>query len=96
MKKVDFTKIMIVDVEGHEVAADIAAQLGNMMYMQGQSIDECELGRDIYHCSRKHDEAPDTDHSVELDEKQIEIVKRFTQGCSFVMRQAVLKALGEE
>lgn len=96
MKKVDFTKIMIVDVEGHEVAADIAAQLGNMMYMQGQSIDECELGRDIYHSSRKPDEAPDTDHSVELDEKQIEIVQRFTQVYSFVMRQAVLKALGKE
>ena len=83
MKKVDFTKIMIVDVEGHEVAADIAAQLGNMMYMQGQSIDECELGRDIYHSQGE----------MELSDKQSKIIERMADGMKYVLRKALKDAV---
>lgn len=85
MTKVDFRKIMVRDIEGNEVPADISKQLGNMLYMQGQNIEECELGRRIYH----HGE-------VELSENGADIVKRFAQGFSFVMRQAVLTAIGAD
>ena len=85
MTKVDFRKLMLKDIEGHEVPTDISKPLGNMMYMQGQTIDECELGRDIYHKGE-----------VELKEKDMEVVKRFANNFSFIMRQAVLDALEKE
>ena len=85
MTKVDFRKLMLKDIEGHEVPTDISKPLGNMMYMQGPNIDECELGRDIYHQGE-----------VELKEKDVEVVKRFANNFSFIMRQAVLDALEKE
>lgn len=80
--KIDFRKIMIQDVEGHEVSTDISKDLGNVMYMRGMHIEEKDLGHDIYH----HGE-------VELDEKQQQIVQRFIMGYPVVLREAVLKAL---
>ena len=85
MTKVDFRKLMLKDIEGHEVPTDISKPLGNMMYMQGLNIDECELGRDIYHQGE-----------VELKEKDVEVVKRFANNFSFIMRQAVLTAIGAD
>ena len=84
-KKVDFRKLMLKDIEGHEVPTDISKPIGNMMYMQGQTIDECELGRDIYHKGE-----------VELKEKDMEVVKRFANNFSFIMRQTILDALEKE
>ena len=84
-KKVDFTKLMLKDIEGHEVPTDISKPLGNMMYMQGQTIDECELGRDIYHKGE-----------VELKEKDIDVVKRFANNFSFIMRQTILDAIEDK
>ena len=84
-KKVDFRQLMLKDIEGHEVPTDISKPLGNMMYMQGQTIDECELGRDIYHQGE-----------VELKEKDIETVKRFANNFSFIMRQTIIDALEKE
>ena len=84
-KKVDFRQLMLKDIEGHEVPTDISKPIGNMMYMQGQTIDECELGRDIYHKGE-----------VELKEKDIETVKRFANNFSFIMRQTILDALEKE
>lgn len=81
-KKIDFTKLMLKDVEGHEVPADISKDLGNVMYMRGMHIEEKDLGHDIYH----HGE-------VELDEKQQQMVQRFIIGYPIVIREAVLKAL---
>ena len=84
-KKVDFRQLMLKDIEGNELPVDISKNLGNMMYMQGQTIDECELGRDIYHQGE-----------VELKEKDIETVKRFANNFSFIMRQTILDALEKE
>ena len=84
-KKVDFRQLMLKDIEGHEVPTDISKPLGNMMYMQGQTIDECELGRYIYHQGE-----------VELKEKDIDVVKRFANNFSFIMRQTILDALEKE
>ena len=85
MKKVDFRKIQVEDIEGGKRIADISRELGNLMYMQGMNIDECELGRDIYH----HGE-------VELDDKSEASVRRFSQNFPFVMRSAVENLLTAE
>ena len=84
-KKVDFRKLVLKDIEDNVVPTDISKPLGNALYMQGTNIEECELGRDIYH-----------NGEVELDEKGIEVVKRFTSGYSFILRQAVLDALEQK
>lgn len=83
MKKIDFRKITIKDVEGNDIPADISKQLGNQMYMQGQNIEECELGRDIYH-----------NGEVELDEQQAKTVERFVGSYSYIMRTPILEMLG--
>ncbi len=82
MKKIDFRKIRIKDVEGNDIPADISKQLGNQMYMQGQNIEECELGRDIYH-----------NGEVELDEQQAKTVERFVSSYSYIMRTPILEML---
>lgn len=48
MIKVNFSKIVIKDIEGRDVQADFQRQLGNQLYMQGRDIEECELGKRIY------------------------------------------------
>ena len=80
--RVDFRKIEVENIEGGVDTADVSKQLGNLMYMQGRNIEECELGRDIYHQGE-----------VELSEKQAEVVKRFVQPWAWVIRTAVEKAL---
>ena len=82
MKKVDFRKITLKNVEGEEMSVDFSKQLGNQMYMQGQNIEECELGKRMYF-----------DGEVELSEKDIEVVKRFVAGYPYVSRTAVMDAI---
>ena len=86
MKKVNFKTITIKDIEGRDVQADFKKQLGNMLYMQGQNIEECELGKKIYF-------TPD-DEATELDDKEAAIVRKAVQGYSYVARTAIEQALG--
>lgn len=80
--KVDFRQIGVKNIEGQIETADVSKQLGNLMYMQGQNIEECELGRDIYHNGQ-----------VELDSKQADMVRRFIQPWSYVLRSAIENTL---
>lgn len=85
MVKVNFREIVLKDIEGNEVKADFQKQLGNQMYMQGQNIEECELGKRIYHAEGE----------VELKEKECDMVRRFIQGYSFIAREAIEQAMKE-
>lgn len=82
MKKVDFRKITLKNVEGEEMSVDFSKQLGNQMYMQGQNIEECELGKRMYF-----------DGEVEMNKENIEVVKRFVAGYPYVSRTAVMNAI---
>lgn len=86
MVKVDFSKIIIKDINGNDIVADFQKQLGNQLYMQGQNIEECELGKKIYF-------TPDGE-ATELDEKEVAIVRKAIQGYSYVARTAIEQALG--
>ena len=83
--KVNFSKIIIKDIEGRDVQADFQKQLGNQLYMQGQNIEECELGKKIYF-------TPD-DEATELDDQEVAIVRKAVQGYSYVARTAIEQAL---
>lgn len=84
-KTVDFRTIGIENIEGQIETADVSKQLGNVMYMQGQNIEECELGRTIYHNGQ-----------VELNQKQEDMVRRFIQPWSYVLRTAIEETLNDE
>ena len=88
-KKVDFRNIVIHDVNGQEQKADVAKQFGNLLYMQGQNIEECELGQVIYHTG---DEGPG---ELELSDSQCEVVARFAAMLPFVVRTGILAAIGK-
>jgi hypothetical protein len=77
--KVNFSKIIIKDIEGRDVQADFQKQLGNQLYMQGRNIEECELGKRIYFAQG----------DVELTDKECAIVKQAVQGYSYIARTAI-------
>lgn len=85
MKKIDFSNIQVTDIEGNKVPVDIRQMMGNMLYMQGVDIKECELGQAIYH---QADNKP-----MELSDEQVAIVKRFAERLVYVTRMAILDAL---
>ena len=86
-KKVDFRNIVIRDINGLEAKADVTALFGNMLYMQGQNIEEFELGQAIYH---QGDEGPE---ALELIDKQVAIVKAYADRLPYVMRMGIKEAV---
>ena len=81
--KVNFANIKIKDIEGNEQIADVQKQIGNQLYMTGQNIEECELGKRIYFA----------DGEVELTADECTIVRRVTEGYSYVARIAIDAAM---
>ena len=90
MKKVDFRKIMAENIDGDVLPFDIAAELGNTMYMRGMNIEECELGRTIYKTSKQN---PDEDTAVELTDEQVQIVRRWMAQFPMFLRRGLEKQL---
>lgn len=85
MKKIDFSNIQVTDIEGQKVPVDIRQMMGNLLYMQGNNITECELGQAIYH--------QEDDIQMELSDEQVAIIKRFAERLAYVTRIAILDAL---
>ena len=84
--KVDFSKVIIKDIDGNDVTADFQKQIGNQLYMAGRNITECELGQRIYHA----------DGAVELTDKECEIVRAVISSYSYVARTGIEKLLTED
>lgn len=88
MKKVDFSKIEVVLIDGTKMKTDFQHGengIGNQLYMTGRDIEACELGKKIYFA----------DGEVELDEKEIQIVTNAVAGWSYVARTAIIEAMKE-
>ena len=81
--KIDFTKLPVKDIDGKEIEADVHKELGQQLYMQGQTMEECELGSLIYH----------TDGPVELTIEQGACVSRWVDRWPYVTRTAVKNLL---
>ena len=86
-KKVNFAEIIIRDINGQEQKADVRQLLGNMLYMQGQNIEECELGQAIFHSGNEGPEA------LDLDDKQQKIITDFAERLPYVMRTGLIEAV---
>ena len=81
--KVNFATIALKDIEGNVITADFQKQIGNLLYMQGGNIEECELGKRIYFA----------DGEVELSDKDVEAVRRIIMGYSYIAKQAIEDAI---
>ena len=80
--KIDFRKVNIKLVDDSETTIDLTYDLGNMLYMQGTNIEECELGHKIYH-----------EGEVELTDKQVEIIKNYANNFKYIIKTALLNML---
>jgi hypothetical protein len=88
MIKVNFHTIALKDIEGHDVQADFAQELGQQLYMQGQNMEEVELGRTVYKSPK--------DKPIELTVEQAAIISKWVDRWPYVSRQAVKDALNAE
>ena len=86
-KKVNFAEIIIRDINGQEQKADVRQLLGNMLYMQGQNIEECELGQAIYHSGNEDPK------ELELSDKQQKIITDFAERLPYVMRTGLIETV---
>lgn len=77
MKKVDFSKIVVRDIDGNQymttngkekVPYDFAKILGNGLFYQGKDIRLAEIGQKMYH----HEE-------VELTDEEVASVREFIE-----------------
>ena len=94
-KKVNFAEITIRDINGQEQKADVRVMLGNLLYMQGQNIEECELGQAIYHSGKKgpEDSGEEGQEGIDLDDKQQKIITDFAARLPYVMRTGLIEAV---
>lgn len=88
MIKVNFHTITLKDIEGKNVQADFAQDLGQQLYMQGQNMEEVELGRIIYKSPK--------DKPIELTVEQAAVISRWVDRWPYVSRKAVKDALNAE
>lgn len=86
MKRIDFSQISIVGIDGESVNIDISHQLGNALYYGSKDYAMSELGADIY-----------KNKVVELSEKQAAVVVNVAKSTfSYVVSRAVEHLLSDE
>lgn len=83
MTKIDFSKVEMPTIDGGKVIADVRQQLGNQLYMTGNDIEACELGKRIYFY----------DGEIELSEKEVSIIKNMTATWSYIARTTLANLL---
>ena len=83
-KKINFRQIPVKNIEGKEQKVSISDLLGNQLYMEGQNIEECELGKKIYFAEGE----------IELDDKEAAMVVQFAlTHYSYIIRTALADIL---
>ena len=89
MKKIDFSKITVKDLDGKDVNYNIHRDFSNLLYTQGRTIEQHELGHKIYTCK---DEAG-IPVAVELNDEEVKIVLEYIMNYPFIIQQAVKEIL---
>lgn len=85
MKTFDFAKVEIMNLEGRPMnTSAVKAEICNKLYIQGQTITECELGQKLWHA----------EGATELTEEEEKILrKEFEATPSYLVRTALLAQL---
>lgn len=84
MKKIDFRKIKVSDIEGKETTMDISKEMGNTIYKNTPDLGELEFAQEIY----KKGE-------VDVTEERAAIVRKYMDVGQFFayIKKAVNEAL---
>lgn len=85
MKQVNFNEIEIENIDGTKGKLNIKRDLANILYMQGETIEESELGRRIFN----------TPAEIELSPEDVEIVIKYVKKyyTSIVVKNAIINAI---
>lgn len=83
MKLINFKAIEVEDIEGNKQRVDIAKALGNQLYMQGQNVEECDLGRKIYY----------SESEIEITDEEARSVLRIVNGYPYISRHVIEQLL---
>ena len=95
MKKVNLSQLEIQGIDGAKQRVNIQDEVANLIYMQGQSIADCELGRKIYNGGRDQNGVlqAEADRTVELSDDELKVVSHIAQQFPYVIRESLLAAL---
>ena len=94
-KKVNLSALEIRGIDGSKQQVNIQDEVANLIYMQGQSIADCELGRKIYNGGRDQNGVliKDADRTVELSDDELKVVERIAAQFPYVIRIAIDAAI---
>ena len=94
-KKVNLSQLEIRGIDGSKQRVNIQDEVANLIYMQGQSIADCELGRKIYNGGRDQNGVltKDADRTVELSDDELKVVERIEGQFPYVIRIAIDAAI---
>ena len=95
MKKVNLSALEIRGIDGAKQQVNIQDEVANLIYMQGQSIADCELGRKIYNGGRDQNGmlSAEADRTVELSDDELKVVAHIAKQFPYVIRESLLAAL---
>lgn len=84
MKKVDFRKIEIENINGDKEVVDLSKVLGNGLYSQGKTLEVVELARSIW-----------KDGEVELKEDDVKILEENVPQLfpTYIVKTAIINAI---
>ena len=94
-KKVNLSALEIRGIDGSKQQVNIQDEVANLIYMQGQSIADCELGRKIYNGGRDQNGVltKGADRTVELSDDELKVVERIAGQFPYVIRIAIDAAI---
>ena len=94
-KKVNLSQLEIRGIDGSKQQVNIQDEVANLIYMQGQSIADCELGRKIYNGGRDQNGVltKDADRTVELSDDELKVVAHIAGQFPYVIRIAIDAAI---
>ena len=89
-KTFDFAKVEILNLEGQRMGTEqLRAEVCNSLYMQGQDITECELGRKLWHAKDENGAI----QPVEITEEEEKKLRTQFEKYPYLIRTALLKVL---
>lgn len=89
-KTFDFAKVEILNLEGQRMGTEqLRAEVCNALYMQGQDITECELGRKLWHAKDENGAI----QPVEITEEEEKKLRTQFEKYPYLIRTALLKVL---
>ena len=91
-KTFDFSQVEILNLNGDRMGTEqLRAEVCNSLYMQGQDITECELGRKLW----KAIDENKVPQPVEISEEEEKKLRSQFEKYSYLIRTALLKELNK-